>query len=742
MTETLSGDVVGPETALSVQQTAPAQGDTMGVAPADKPETPETRKKLVQKILTTIKEDKSHYDKAFKRMTRDMHLAYFGAPPGYPEEKYKVNVTNRHIRQKTATLYAKNPRAAAKRKETLDFAVWDESPQSLEIALQTLTMASQMSMGGVDPATGAPMEGATALPPGFEQAKALIEDYQTGMQRRQALDRYGKTLEILFSRAMAEQSPLDFKTSLKRVIRRACTTGVGYVVLAYQRVTGESVVTTARLTDARDRLNHLRSLAEDVASGEITENDPEILQLQQSIKELEKEPETVLREGVVYDFPQSTKVIPDKLCKHLVGFVGARHVTLEYDYTVGQVKDLYKTDLSKGRFTPYTVKRLGENDGEENAADVVDSAPSGTSDAIRMAANGKCDDNMARVWRHYDKETGLVYTVLDGYDDFLQEPGTPEVFVTDFWPIYALTFNEVEHESMVFPPSDVSLMEDMQIEYNNSRQGKREHRTAARPRWGYAKGLLSDEDQDTLRDAEAFEAVALNFDPQYKLKDLLQAIPVPGVDPNLYDVNEVWRDFQVSVGTQEAMLGGIAKATATESSISASSSASADGASIDDLDSFLSMIARATGQVLQREMAPEYVMKAVGPGAVWPELSLSDIANEVYLEVAAGSTGKPNQAVEINNWKQLMPFLLQMPSVSPVWLAQETVRRLDDRVDISKALSQGVPSIVAQNAMQQPGTGNAATDPKNQGAQGAQNAPQAPQPAAQGSSAAFGSNQV
>src|SRR5690606_3947371 len=90
---------------------------------------------------------------------------------------------------------------------------------------------------------------------------------------------------------------------------------------------------------------------------------------------------------------------------------------------------------------------------------------------------------LACVWKHYDKASGLVYYLVDGYKEFLREPAAPDVFVEDFWPIYALTFNAVESEEALFPPSDVYLMLDQQMEYNRSRQGQREHRKAARPRW-------------------------------------------------------------------------------------------------------------------------------------------------------------------------------------------------------------------------------------------------------------------
>lgn len=67
------------------------------------------------------------------------------------------------------------------------------------------------------------------LPPGFAEAQALIADFQQGMAYRKQIDKVGKTLEILFARALRDQAPLTFKESAKQMVRRAATCGVGYV---------------------------------------------------------------------------------------------------------------------------------------------------------------------------------------------------------------------------------------------------------------------------------------------------------------------------------------------------------------------------------------------------------------------------------------------------------------------------------------------------------------------------------
>lgn len=702
--------------------------------PVEEAEAPEQDKKLVARIISTIKADKKHHEKAFKRMRRDMQVATWGAEESWGEDKYRANISGRHIKQKTAALYAKNPKVEARRKEQLDFVVWDENSQSLMLAMQTIQLAQQtmmLSQGGpVDPLTGvaAPME----MPPGFEQAQAVVADFQQGMARRQMFDKIGKTLEILYSNSLAQQQPVDFKRGMKSVVRRALTTGVAYVELGFQRETGPRAGLTEQLADARVRLDHLRVLAQDAAEGEIDEDAAEIAELEHSIQALQAEPEIVLREGMLVDYPLATRVVPDKFCKSLDGFVGAGHLALEYTYTVQQVEEIFGVDLEEG-YTSYTV-RDGSSD-EVTANDVPD-------DEGYTGGSDRKKGGLVCVWKYYDKPTGLVYFVADGCDKFLRAPAPPDVFVETFWPVYALTFNAVENETELFPPSDVSLMLDMQREHNRSRQGKREHRDAARPRWVAANGAFgSDEDPLRIKNMKPFDLAMLNMDPGAKIADILQVVPVPGVDPNLYDTGEVFTDTQLVVGTQEAQFGGVSKATATESAIAASSSASADGCSIDELDSFLTVIARAGGQILQREMSEDIVKQIVGPGAVWPQMTLAEIAGEIHLEVAAGSTGKPNQASEISNMEKLLPLLLQMPSINPEELAREVLRRLDDRMDLTKMIVANAPSIISQNQNAQVAPANPANDPNAQGPQGANNAPAGPSGPG-GSSAAFGSNQV
>lgn len=715
-------------------------GAAMPVESADNSgeKTPEQQKRLVNEIISNIKADKKHHEKAFKRMRRDMQVAMWGAEKEWGVDKYRANIAGRHVKQKTAALYAKNPKATAKRREQIDFTIWDENPASLQLAMQTIQIAQQaMAIAQATPPTVDPIFGTVTpaqpqLPPGFEQAQALIADFQQGYARRQLYDKIGKTTELLFAYYMDEQQPLDFKRGMKTTVRRANTTGVGYVELGFQRELGPRPGLSDQLADARTRLDHLRVLAEQLAEGDFDEDAAERAELELSIKALMAEPEIIMREGLIVDYPQSTKVIPDKLTKSLDGFIGARHIAIEYVYTVDEVREIFGVDLKDG-YTGYTTNAGSTREISANEV---------TDDDYEWSPPDQKKHGMVCVWKYYDKPSGLVYFVADGHPGFLRPPAPPDVFVETFWPVFALTFNAVESEDELFPPSDVSLMIDMQREHNRSRQGMREHREAARPKWVYANGSFGDEeDVEVIKSMKPFEAAGLNMDPAATISDILQVVPVPGVDPNLYETSQIFGDTQLVVGAQEAQFGGVSKSTATEAAIASNSTTSSDGSAIDDLDAFLTQIARASGQILQKEMTEEIVKQIVGPGAVWPEATLAEIAGEVVLEVEAGSTGKPNQAVELANLERILPFLIQMPSINQEELAREVLRRLDDRMDLTKMIVAGVPSIVAQNQNAQPAPANPGNDPNAQGGQGANNAPAVPGGPG-GSQASFGSNQV
>ncbi len=688
---------------------------------------------LVKRLRSRIEADAKHYKARFEQMERDMKVARTGQTPGTPDSFYKANITGRHINNTVAALYAKNPKPVARRRPRLDFQIWDENLTSLQTALASV----QALMGTgiqIDPMTGQPV----TLDPVAQQSLDLLRDFEAGMQERRMFTATGKTLEVLFQYYLREQRPVDFKTAMKKVVRRAKVCGVAYVEIGFQREMEANATVQNQIADYRQQLQHLQMLGQKVdqaATGESAvtgrEAEADAAELRAAISSLEKQQYVLIREGLTFDYPQANRVIPSCYCASVTGFLGADWLTVEYYYTADQIMKLFGVDMKKSKAARYRYdgkKMEGHDEDGQYSLDLNDGQAK--------------DANFVRVWKHYDRNTGSVYYIADGHPTFLRPPAPPDVYVEDFWPVYALTFNEVEDPSMAIPPSDVELMMDPQAEYNRSRQGLREHRKAARPRYATPKGALDDESKVRFRDAEAHDVVEFNpqgADPD--VRKIIQQVPVSGVDPNLYQTGEIFTDVQLILGAQEAQFGAVSNATASEAAIADASRAASISSNVDDLDNFLSAVARGAGQVLLREVSPETAAKIAGRGAVWPTMNLEAIADEVYLEIEAGSSGRPNQAAEIANWERMLPFLIQMPAVTPEWLARETLRRLDDRMDLTDAITQSMPAIVALNRMAHPSPADPGAAPDQQGGEGADNGPGGP-PQADGSSAPMGNNQV
>ncbi len=693
-----------PDPALASMSPLP---DTGEMVKREVPYPEPGRAALVTQLIANVKAAKGKWNYVYKRMREDMSFAMGRQWPnqgaaalGAEDDRYVANIAQRHVQQRTAVLYAKNPKAIAKRKERIDYTVWDGTNQQFMEAQQAMQAGA---MAGLQPE------------PIFAM---IVKDHADVMARRALLDRIGKTLEIIYQYYIDEQVH-TFKAEMKRTVRRVITCGVGYVKLGFQRVMQKTPDVERQMADFQMQLAHLQTLAADLADGETDPNSAEAERLKLSIAALAQAPEVLLREGLTFDFPFATSIIPDTKCRNLQTFAGCEWVAEEFLMSPSEVEAVYKKDVGKG-YNAYT--------------DTAEASASYEYAAASLAAS--YDDKGCKrdvlVWLIYHIRDGLVYTVADGYPEFLEEPAAPKPLLERFWPWFPLMFNELEHESDIYPLSDVRLLRHQQMEYNRSREGLREHRQANRPMTVTANGALDDEDRAKLQSRPANAVVELNaLQPGQDVKTVLQAWQGPPLDPNLYDTSFAFQDVLRVVGTQEANLGGTSNATATESSIAEGSRLSGLESNVDDLDDLLTELARAGGQVLLAELTPDTAKEIAGEGAAWPQLDRKAIASELQLTVEAGSSGRPNKTQEIANMERIMPFLIQLPGINPEWLAREVVRRMDDRIDLSDAVQSGAMSAMAMNAMAkggggQPGVGGGGAPPGKAPptAGGAQNAPQ------------------
>ena len=685
-----------PEEGVPIDAYAPVNGEQMEEQ-KENTEPHEARVALCKRWQGKIQNSKKRHEKAFKRMRKDLDfLAGKQWSQNEDDDRYMANIIQRHIAQRVAALYAKNPTIVAKRRDTLDFAKWEGTLAEAQGAAQQIQQGMAMGM--------------QVMP----QAMELAQDIAQGFQKRKLMDRVAKTMEIVAKYTLDEQLP-PFKMQMKRLVRRTCAASVGYMKIGLQRFMKKRPEDLEKITDITQRLVEIQRLSEQLSEKDeyqLSMLSAEAEQLRLEMLSLQENQDIVAKEGVVVDFPRSTSIIIDPRCTDLRSFLGAKFVAHEFIMSTDDVREIYDVDLKKGHFTAYN-----DTDRDRIKVETGDKEVDGYK---------PCDQ--VCVWEIYSKTDGLVYVCAEGYKDFLQEPKQPDVKLERFWPFFVLCFNEMESETELYPPSDISLLRPMQLEYNRLREGLREHRFSNRPLTAIPDGVLDPEDKMKLESRPANGVITLKgLQPGQRIGDILQPVEGPVINPQLYDTSAIFDDVMRVVGAQEANLGGTSSATATESSIAESSRMSALASNVDDLDDFMNEFARSLGQVLLTEISGETVQKIAGPGAAWPELTAQDIASELILEVQGGSSGRPNKAAELANMEKIVPLLIQIPGVSPDFLAKELIKRMDDKIDLTDALQSGLQSIVAMNGQKQVGTGDPATDPNMQGGQGASNAPAAPE---------------
>jgi len=667
-----------------------------------------------------------YHKDAFTRMMEDSRFVrglQWDNQADVNDPRYVVNIAQSEVAASVATLYAKNPTFTAKRKPRQDFAIWDENPRTYEEAQMAVADAVQkaqmmppmLATGSDGLPTPVPVQ--PQMPP---DALALIKDVNEGRLRRQIYDRIARTLELLFDQQLMQQQP-SFKREMKQLIRRVETVGVGYMKLGFQRLQDISPEASLRLSDLTSRLATMEALAAKVqGDGTGTDYQKEAEALRIMLKTLQESSTVVTREGLTVNFPRATALIIDPACTQLQGFLGARWIAEEFSLTACKIQEIYKKDV-RTKASAYSRNR-------------VDGASDPWAPNRKKGPNdGRDWDDTFRVWELYNIDTGAVMTICEGFDEYLREPSAPDVTLEQFYPYYPLTFNDVEDESCIFPPSTVRLIRHQQQEVNRQKEALRQHRINSKPQYVTVSGVMSEEDRNNMEKAPAFAVIELTaLERGQPVDQLLQQIKKHPIDPNMYDSNATFEDIRRITRRSDARIGGISKASATADSIAEDSRQGEDRSKADDLDDMLSAFARDAGTMLMMNMSKEQVTKLVGPGAMWPESDPAELLQDLYIDVEAGSSGRPNQALEVATFQRLFPILVQTPGIRPEWLAKTAIRMADSSIDFTEAYLEGAPSIQALNAMlqksvsPQPSTGDPATDPQAQGAEGGNKTPRPP----------------
>lgn len=651
----------------------------------EKPKPDPAREALVKEWMERIKAAKKHWAPEFKRMKANAEFARGKQwkNPDKDDDRYIANITLRHINQRVASIYAKNPRVQAERRPKLFYAAWDGTPEMMMAAANTLNPAPVMP-GQMPPPTLDP-----------DTAMQVLKDYQDGRAKRTLYNRLGKTLEHVAQYSLDEPIP-KFKTQAKQLVRRVETCGVGYIKLGYQRHMGQSPDIAAKIKDASDRLAQLEHLLMGVAEGEYGPESAQAAELKLNLAALQQAPEIVLREGMIFSFPKAWNIIPDTGTVQLKGFVGSRWIAEEYIFTTEQVERIYKVDV-KQSYTAYSPEKPKES-GQD------------------------AKEKFCCVYEVYDLVGQVKFTLCDGWTDFIVEPGEPEIYLEQFHPYYVLSFNDVEDEDCIYPPAGVDLIRPMQVERNRAREGLRVHRQANRPAYMSPKDAFEEETKVKLGTHADHELIEHQLGKDADMSKLIQPKPTVPIDEALYSTQHLDQDALLVTGSQSATLGPTSGATATEVGVAETNRGTDLSSNTDDLDEFLTDVMRGVGQILLLNMSEETVKKIAGDGAVWPTFNRQAVAEELCLQIKAGSSGRPNKQARLTAIEKTIPFVMQTPGFKPRKVAELLLDQIDETLEVEDFFEEGAPSIAAMNNVKEATQGYSPT-PAAQGPQGAMNAP-------------------
>lgn len=682
-----------------------------------------SRGELVTELQKWCLAEREFWKPVFDRMREEQRFAagkqWVGGymPRTGMKEAYVGDVIQQMINRQTASLYAKNPEPEAEIVERMNFELWDGNQDTIDAAQAVMQQAApimaqaqqinaqrqQMMAQGTDPTTVPPEP--PAPPQAVTMAGDVLRDYHTGMAEKAILRKVADTATLLIKNQWNNQNP-PLLVSGKKAVTRVLVSRVAYMKVLYRRDMESVITQSASDMELSDRIatlqGQLRTCEQDATEADDARNEEARLMkisLEKQIEELQAEqpPPVIGDEGIIIDWLGSTAVLVDRGCTDLHEFVGARRIAHEMFMSVQDCEAKYKIDLRDSGAKFY--------DNAEGSYQRSESEMHESTEKEVQAKNYK-----VCVWEIQDKRTGLVYTVVDGVKDFIKEPATNSPELSRFWNIIPIVFNcqEVEEnlpeqDVTIFPRSQVRLAMPMQQDMNTAGEGLREHRVANRPTMVAVKAAFASvggqNDCEKLRAPRAaFDLILLeNLMEKQKISDLIQLLPVAPIDEKMYDVSASSQAMMLATGEQPSDIGAQRPdEKATGQNIAAQARATSIGSCIDDLDMVYSMLAQMCGEMLLKEMSGDQVKELVGRGATWPDVAREDFARDIFFAIKAGSTGRPNEQADLNNFKVIAPQLGQLmtqagKSLEP--LIKEGVRRLGDKLNVDDFLkpAQVVP---------------------------------------------------
>jgi desulfoferrodoxin (superoxide reductase-like protein) len=304
-----------------------------------------------------------------------------------------------------------------------------------------------------------------------------------------------------------------------------------------------------------------------------------------------------------------------------------------------------------------------------------------------------------------------VYTWGEGGGFWIKDPFHPNRMGERWCPFFILGLNWIDGQE--WPVSEVELLMSLQDEYNTVREQMAKHRELSAPFFIADSSRVNYEDIETFSNATIGDIALINAGGT-GVNTVFQPAQVPPMNYQVYDTTPIRSDIEWISGLGDAQRGGIMRAkTATEANIQNEGLATRVSEKIDAVEMWLKDISKFSSQLLIQEVSPQKAVEIAGPHAFWPILNKQHLYDSIYIQITAGSTAMPNENEERMRWIELMPIIMQNIQMvqqlrdvgvpdefNPyVQLLEETFKRFDERIDVSKFMPP-LPDQMQEQVMQ------------------------------------------
>lgn len=492
--------------------------------------------------------------------------------------------------------------------------------------------------------------------------------------------KFAQTMELVLDRMFV----LD--TSLKKRVRGSLfsvmNTGEGWLKMIYQRDHASDPIIQNRIHDAQDNLARLdrliRETEDEDRNKDIDRQRDEILVL---IDGLQKEVEVAVVEGLVIDRILTEDImILDKTIVDFESYPQAEAI----DHLVWMSKEEY-------------CERFGAWPAE-GAPNIYYERSLKTG--AQYAGNNHNRPELVCTHELWHLRTNTVMTFGEGAKTWARPPYSPERQPERWYPFFRLGWNHLDGSCKALP--DTSLQRELQDEYNASRTQFSAAREESMPVRLFRKnGSLTDEDLKNIANRNSRDIIGVEGKPGHPLQEDLASLPGLNLDPSVYDTGAIRGDMQMMAGRGDATTGGMVQAkTATEAEIMQAGLMSRSDYRRDIVEDVIQEMAVAAAEVLLQELSVPQVQYLAGQDAVWPMMPKQEVFGLISIDIRAGSTAKPNQVKEREQWGELLPLMQEM--IGQIFelqtsgnqrmamvlrqLLKETMRRYDERIDLEELI--------------------------------------------------------